>query len=270
MFKNLVGSDSLQNVLIVTTMWGSVEKVVCERREEELRSRDTLFKPLIDAGARVFRHDLGSESAKRIIDTLLGKTPKELLIQTELSNGVSLAETSAGAELSADLDHFAERDRKKLRDLEQELNDAIQDEDMELVTELKKELAKLKRRIKTREEDKEKLTTTYGTRGMGHVMGALVEHHAVEMKREGSVVGVVGGMTVRRVIAKTACVGVPEETEIATRISSLVNITERQRRKCGARGKYFRTLRALAGVAMGTAAALAVNASARAWVWNIL
>ena len=263
MFRRLNGPDSLKNVLIVTTMWGSVDKTVGERREDELKSEDTLFKPLIDAGAQLVRHDLGSESARRIIETLLGNTPKELLIQTELSNGISLARTSAGAELSADLDHIVERDSRKLRDLQQELDGAFEEGDMELVAELKRELAKLRRRIHSREEDKEKLATTYyrATTAQG-------------TKRAGNVVGVVGGMagigllTLRRLIEM--CVGVPK-TEISTQVSSLVENTGPQRCECAARGKYFKRLtRSLTWVAIGATVALTVNANARTWIFDVL
>lgn len=275
MFRHLIGSDSLKNVLIVTTMWDSVDDNVGGRREEELKSGDTPFKPLVDAGARVVRHDLGSESASRIIETLLENVPKELLIQTELSNGISLAKTSAGAELSADLDQFVERDRRKLRDLQEELDDAIEEGDMELVEELKRELAKLKRRISSREEDKEKLATTYGTHG---VVGALIQHHATTArgtKRAGGV-GIIGGMTgvglltLRRVVEM--CVGAPgdSQVQISARDSSLGEITGPQRGECAARRKCVERLRTFAWVAIGAAVALTVNAKVRTQIFEDL
>jgi hypothetical protein len=254
MFKNLVGSASLKNVIIVTTMWESVDRAIGETREEELKSTHTMFKPLIDAGAQVFRHDLGSESAHRIIGALLENTPKELLIQTELTNGTKLVDTSAGAELSADLDHLAEKDRKKLRDLEEELKEAIGDEDEELVAELQKELRKVMRRLKSREEDKAKLATNIHC--LGPSMGARIAYRATGMKRVGGAIGAVGGATglaflaVGEAIEK--CVGVPKEKGIATQVPTLVAMAEHKTHKYADAGrKHLGKPGALAGGALG-------------------
>ena len=223
-------------------------------REEELKSKDTLFKPLIDAGARVFRHDLGSDSAHRIIDALLENTPKELLIQTELSKGAKLAETSAGAELSADLDYLSEKDKKRLRNLEEEMKEATNDGDKELVVELQKEVGKLKRRMKSREEDKVKLETNIHS--LGPSMGARIAYRATGMKRVGGAIGAVGGaagqgfLAIGETIEK--CVGVPKEKGIATQVPALVEIAEYQTSKYADAGrKHFGATGAFAGGALG-------------------
>ncbi|KAF7357241.1 hypothetical protein MSAN_01319100 [Mycena sanguinolenta] len=71
MLENLVGPGGCEHVVLVTTMWETVGPTDGERREAELKSDERLFKLLINAGAKMIRHDSGPESARRIIDAFL-------------------------------------------------------------------------------------------------------------------------------------------------------------------------------------------------------
>ncbi|KAF7357240.1 GTP-binding protein A [Mycena sanguinolenta] len=72
MLENLLGPGGCENVVLVTTGWDTARTTDGERREAELRSDERLFKLLIDAGAKMIRHDSGPESARRIIEAILG------------------------------------------------------------------------------------------------------------------------------------------------------------------------------------------------------
>jgi len=101
MFKSLCGSESLKNVIIVTTRWDLIDEAEGGRREEELMSDPDFFQPLIDAGARTLRHDNTLRSAQSIMAHLLDNNPIALQIQVEISEGKRLEDTAAGSEIRA-------------------------------------------------------------------------------------------------------------------------------------------------------------------------
>jgi hypothetical protein len=54
MFRKLRGESTLKNVVIMTNMWGRVEKDVGEAREKELAG--VYFKIALEKGAQLVRH----------------------------------------------------------------------------------------------------------------------------------------------------------------------------------------------------------------------
>ncbi|KAF8801911.1 hypothetical protein BYT27DRAFT_7226640 [Phlegmacium glaucopus] len=114
MLQHICGSDSLKNVAIVTTMWDSVNDNAAKIREEALTS-DGSFKPLLDAGARLLRHDDDFTSAYVITKRLLGKQPIQLLIQTDLDQGKSIPSTAAGPELNVLIQNLIASHQKEIR-----------------------------------------------------------------------------------------------------------------------------------------------------------
>lgn len=100
MFKKLCGEKTLRNVVLVTNMWGQVDHAKGEAREHELATDTILFKPLLDAGAQMMRHDDTLESAHRILSRFVDNQPEPLAIQREVVDEGKLVEgTSAGVEL---------------------------------------------------------------------------------------------------------------------------------------------------------------------------
>ena len=71
MLRKLCGDKFLQNVVIVTNRWGEVPLQVGEAREAELQTRDIFFKPILDKGARMTRHENTVSSAEKIIRLIL-------------------------------------------------------------------------------------------------------------------------------------------------------------------------------------------------------
>jgi hypothetical protein len=71
MFRKLCGDKTLQNVVIITNMWGEVDPRIGNAREAVLMRNDFYFKPVIDKGAKIVRHDNTTPSAKRIIRLIL-------------------------------------------------------------------------------------------------------------------------------------------------------------------------------------------------------
>jgi hypothetical protein len=52
-------------------MWGKVDVEVGKEREAELKREDDFFKPVLDKGARMARHENTDLSAERVVRLIL-------------------------------------------------------------------------------------------------------------------------------------------------------------------------------------------------------
>jgi hypothetical protein len=122
MFRQLCGDSTLKNVVLVTNMWGEVSKEVGEAREAELAREDIFFKPVVEKGARLLRHDNTVESVQEILRFIIGNQPRSLRIQRELvDEKKNISQTAAGAELNRDLLQQAEKHRLEMIVLQDEM-----------------------------------------------------------------------------------------------------------------------------------------------------
>ncbi|KAG8216974.1 hypothetical protein J3R82DRAFT_7279 [Butyriboletus roseoflavus] len=157
-FRELCGNESLCNALIVTTMWSLVDPKLGESREQELATTDDLFKPALDHGAQLVRHDGTLESAQNILRHLITNKSTTLRIQRELvDEGRVLSDTSAGAELVC---HFAEqagRLEARSRKLHKQMNDPFLAQDEEGRAMLQIELEEMQRGERRIEDEIERL-----------------------------------------------------------------------------------------------------------------
>lgn len=126
MFRELCGESSLKNVLIVTNMWSEVKPEIGEARESELASKDKFFKPAVEKGARMLRHDGTLESAHTTLRYLLNSHSATLAIQQEIVNEQKpIEKTAAGSELRRALDEQADRNKEEIRNLRAEMEAAM-------------------------------------------------------------------------------------------------------------------------------------------------
>ncbi|EMD33879.1 hypothetical protein CERSUDRAFT_125649 [Gelatoporia subvermispora B] len=162
MFRKLCGDEALRNVVIVTNMWGEVTTERGAAREKELASDDILFKPVLDKGARMVRHDNTCESAQAILNLLVNKKPRVLRIQKELvEEHKDISQTAAGVELERELAALAAKHREELAQVKQEMREALLAKDMETREELDKVRGELEGSVKKIENDRERLSSEY-------------------------------------------------------------------------------------------------------------
>jgi hypothetical protein len=148
MFRKLCGDTTLRNVIIVTNMWGVVDPHVGEAREAELIREEMFFKPVLDKGAQMARHENTVPSAERIIRLILNNDPLPLQIQMELvEEGKDISETSAGEELTRELNAQIKKYKEEVRTLKEEMKQAIKDKEEEFRGELETETKKMQREI---------------------------------------------------------------------------------------------------------------------------
>lgn len=174
LFRKLCGDDTLRNVVIVTNMWGAVSANVGLAREDELAKDDMFFKPVLDKGARMMRHDNSYETAVGILTQLIRKQPRALLIQRELvDQEKDIAQTAAGAELAEDIEEQAAKWREELRQVEVEREEALLAEDIVTVRELDQERERVQTKVIKAEEKLGAFTGVLTVLATALAMGAV-------------------------------------------------------------------------------------------------
>ncbi|KAI6038796.1 P-loop containing nucleoside triphosphate hydrolase protein [Pisolithus marmoratus] len=177
-FRELCGESTLSNVLIVTNMWGNVDPKIGEERERELATSDKLFKPVLEKGAQLLRHDNTAASAHTILRNLINSQTATLAIQHEIVNQrKDLARTAAGAELTRLLKEQAERYGDEVRKLRGELELATRAKD-EARKELQEEVEKKRGEIERIQRDVGRMATDF------LVERARLESRIAEMEAE--------------------------------------------------------------------------------------
>jgi hypothetical protein len=130
MFRNLCGADTLKNVVIVTNFWGEVDSKIGIAREKELMAEDVFFKPVLDSGGQMMRHDRSTKSAQSILRRLLHNSPITLNIQRQLvEKKMTLIETDAGSELVIELKRQEDDHQQEMRVLRSEIEAAMRAKD---------------------------------------------------------------------------------------------------------------------------------------------
>lgn len=143
-FRKICGDDVMSNVVIVTNMWSKVGSREGATREQQLMTDDRFFKPAIDRGARIFRHDHTSSSALDILRPILDNHPQPFAIQRELVNEFRhLCDTEAGREVNHSLRTFTRKCTEDMISLKAELEVAMRQRDKKAEDESLAELQKL-------------------------------------------------------------------------------------------------------------------------------
>jgi len=157
-------------------MWGEINPQVGLARESELGSKDIFFKPAVDKGAQLLRHENTTESAHSIIRQVMKNHPVALQIQQELvDQRKEISETAAGIELNKELREQAERQRREIIELQKEMKEAIRAKDEETRRELEIETKKLQQEMERVQREATNLAENYNAEK------ARMEAHMREM-----------------------------------------------------------------------------------------
>ncbi|KAJ8077761.1 hypothetical protein PM082_002194 [Marasmius tenuissimus] len=153
MFRQLCGEDTLKNVVIVTNRWEEVRQDLGEAREKELMTEERFFKPVLDKGAQMVRHDNTPEMARAILSHLVHNQPIPLRIQVELvDENKEFMQTDAGVELNREIQEVMSKYEQQMEELQKEFEDAVAakdnaaKEEIEATRmEMEKEMSRLRR-----------------------------------------------------------------------------------------------------------------------------
>ena len=140
MFQELCGEETFPNVLLVTGMWDTVTPEIGDARDRELASKDIFFKPVLEKGARMMRHDNTRASGLQIVRNLVDRPPVTLCIQRELGGGVDIMQTSVYKQIREVMSELVAQRQRKLDTLMEEMAEAERDGDEETQEELEEEV----------------------------------------------------------------------------------------------------------------------------------
>jgi len=162
MFQKLCGESALENVVIVTNMWGGVDRRAGERREADLKGKEIFFKPALEKGAQMARHLDTVDSAQRILHLILHNPPLPLRIQEEIADeGKDITKTSAGQELLREIREGIRRHQEERGILEEETLQAARDRNESLKRELEDELKGIQDEIQKAKNDSQRMAPDY-------------------------------------------------------------------------------------------------------------
>jgi flagellar biosynthesis/type III secretory pathway chaperone len=158
MFRQLCGAETLENVVIATTMWSKVTDEEGQKNEQQLRTSPKFFQKALDRGATMLRHDGTLEGAHSLLRKLVGNKPKPLQIQREIvDEKKNIDETAAGVELDKIHQDIIDRMKKEMEEVTESLREANQAEREEL----EKERADLQRAMDVVRRDNERIAADF-------------------------------------------------------------------------------------------------------------
>jgi len=151
MFAGLCGSQSFNNVVVVTTFWDQIiNEEEGKRREAQLKSK--FFKALVNGGACFMRHNRTMETAREVLNHIFTLTPTNVRIQEEIRiEGKCLPGTEAGAVHTAEMNRLMDKHKKELADLK----DRLTAEHAKSKNELDKKVKNLEQKLRDLEKSQE-------------------------------------------------------------------------------------------------------------------
>ena len=162
MFRELCGENALENVIIVTNMWGGVDPQIGAEREAELMTKGIFFKSVLDRGGQTARHDNTASSAQDILRRILQNHPVPLRIQEELvDERKGINDTGAGKELHRELNEQIRKHEEEMRELEEDVKQAIENKDDETREALEAETQRRRKETERLENDVRRMTSDF-------------------------------------------------------------------------------------------------------------
>lgn len=163
MFRKMCGAESLQNVVIMTTMWSRVSEEEGQARAEELAELDDFFKPALEAGARLAHHKGDTvQTARNIIRPILDNHPIPLELQDDMVNkGKPVTQTEAGKEVDKHVTAVIEEYEEKIKHLMKEREDAERAKDVAAKKEKSEAAAAFEKKIIELETEKRNAEANY-------------------------------------------------------------------------------------------------------------
>lgn len=164
-FEKLCGKKNFANVMIVTTMWDllKTEEARENANERQIMLEDTteFFGHLVNGGAIMTKYDDTYDGALDVVETISGKKQRLVLdVQREMLDKGTLADTTVGQFLSGEFQRTRERYERELENLQNELEDAIVDQDGDAITTISEQKRDYEEQIRQSELEQSSLSIT--------------------------------------------------------------------------------------------------------------
>lgn len=171
-FKKICGHEAFPHIALASTMWSVLENcpdgetLGCSRMQTLLEKYE-FWGAMFKGGSAVFQHTGDAASARRIVGSLLQKydssgTSVVLDLQKEMVDmQKALDATSAGQFLQKELQEEVKKHQKVLTELDEELKEAILEEDEKLVSDLSEQRRDYEARIELRIAEGQKMRVRF-------------------------------------------------------------------------------------------------------------
>lgn len=201
-FRKLCGESSLKNVVVTTNMWSDPPTEVELAREQELKSSDLCFEPILSKGARTARYIRGQgiEGARDIIRMFMTNAALPVQLQLDQEEGLSLDRTAAGQVLGEELTKLVQEQDKEIAEVQEEMQDEYIKQDAEArkeleeykrqaekqLTSIQAQLDRLKQELISERETREKMEEAYREENRKHrEEQASLKERIEHLKKEG-------------------------------------------------------------------------------------
>ncbi|KAH6911939.1 hypothetical protein BKA70DRAFT_820989 [Coprinopsis sp. MPI-PUGE-AT-0042] len=132
LFKKLCGTESMQDVVVVTSFWDKLTSVSeGAQKEGYLQTDDGFLKELYVGGARFVRsghfppgeqpQDPSFLTPKQVVDHLLSLNPVFVAMQEEMARGAAIAKTDAGFSLLEEFEQLKHKTQVVLEAMRERL-----------------------------------------------------------------------------------------------------------------------------------------------------
>ncbi|KAH9243434.1 hypothetical protein K456DRAFT_28728 [Colletotrichum gloeosporioides 23] len=158
MLEQMCGFDTLDRVVMLTTMWDQIDPGTIQyenacQREQELVDDSRFWGQMCRRGSRVMQFDGSKRSASQVIDTLssryVEKGPAVFKVQHEVvDEGIDIRASSAASELTQDLARIREQSQKEIGQLWDQYKQAEREKDYERASRIAQERYALKEELK--------------------------------------------------------------------------------------------------------------------------
>ncbi|KAL4263471.1 P-loop containing nucleoside triphosphate hydrolase [Pleurotus pulmonarius] len=146
----------------LSTTYTDVPFDIGEAREQELKEQDIFFKPVLDEGAQIKRHNNTLASTQEILRSVAFKGTVPLRIQKELvDEKKDITDTDAGEELGRELHEQAVKFKEQQEKLREEMEEALKNNDEKARVELEKATAKLNEDINRLTSDSARMASSF-------------------------------------------------------------------------------------------------------------
>jgi len=134
LFQKLCGEESFANVVLVTNKWTEHDKKKAkDEGVREKRLQKTFWHEMIARGSSVARHDGSTESAKRIMTSLISKIPVVLhVVRQVMDENLPWDRTDAGKVINEELEKLRQKTTEEMKELNRLLADQSERNEREL------------------------------------------------------------------------------------------------------------------------------------------
>jgi hypothetical protein len=155
MFKNLCGTKSYKNVVVLTTFWDEINEELGQGREAQLKGQ--YFKEFVEGGARFVRNNQTVERTHEVLKHIFTLDPTYPLLAIELGRQkIVLEKTAAGSVQREEVEWMIAKHKQEVAEIEEEMR-AAKDYNAATKQALEKERVEMQKKLAKWETERTEL-----------------------------------------------------------------------------------------------------------------